>query len=81
MVNFSICLVYFYLLLVVFPSWFLPEMSGGIPRDPEELSRWLKRETNLRYDIRKLLRGKQFSLSFITENVSQPGAFTTILGG
>lgn len=55
--------MYFYLsvLLVVFPSWLLPKMSGEIPGDPEELSRCLKREMNLRHDICKLLQGKQFS--------------------
>ena len=45
-------------ILVVFPSSFLREISGGIPRDPEELSRWLRRETNLRVNTCRLLRGE-----------------------
>lgn len=45
-------------------------MSEEIPGDPEELSRWLKRETNLRYDICKPLRGRQFSFFlFVTWSV------------
>lgn len=37
------------------------EMSGDIPKDPSELAKWLRWEKNLRSDICKVLKGKQFS--------------------
>jgi len=56
-------------------------MSERIPRDPEELSLWLKRNTDLRSDIRKLLQGKElpFLTSLIAEIVSQAGSFTSVM--
>ena len=48
---------------------FFPRCLEKFQEIPEELSRWVKRGSNLRYDICKLLRGKQFSFFFFFRNL------------
>ena len=56
-------------------------MSERVPRDPEELSLWLKCNTDLRSYIRKLFQGKElpFLMTLIAEIALQPGSFTSLM--